>query len=319
MSANVESMFYVATNAQGIDDGRQVPWHGLGTPVMEAPNSEEALKLAGLDWTVSPHAVKDAETGLIIPNTFSNTRSSDNKSLGIVTDRYKIVQNVDAFRFTDELLGSDVRYETAGSLKEGRTIWLLARLPETEILGDKFEQYLVFANSHDGTGRVRVCCTPTRVVCNNTLNFALDTAKRSWSMTHAGNIEYKLDEAHKTLELAGKYISRLKVEADKRAIAKVSDEQFNTFVCNLFPITEDMSDRQKGNAEQNRASLIKCYDAEDLVNFVGTQWGVLNAVSDFATHTTPNRMTDTYWENNWGKVMEGHPIMDKAYDLLKAM
>ena len=80
-----------------------------------------------------------------------------------------------------------------------------------------------------------------------------------------------------------------------------------------------MSDRQKGNAEQNRASLIRCYDAEDLANFVGTQWGVLNAVSDFATHTTPNRMTDTYWENNWGKVMEGHPIMDKAYDLLKAM
>ena len=305
----VETMFSV----------RQVPWHGLGTIVEEAPNSEEALKLAGLDWTVSPHAVKDAETGLIIPNTFSNTRSSDNKSLGIVTDRYKIVQNVDAFRFTDELLGGDVRYETAGSLKEGRTIWLLARLPETEILGDKFEQYLVFANSHDGTGRVRVCCTPTRVVCNNTLNFALDTAKRSWSMTHAGNIEYKLDEAHKTLELAGKYISRLKVEADKRAIAKISDEQFNTFVCNLFPITEDMSDRQKGNAEQNRASLIRCYDAEDLANFVGTQWGVLNAVSDFATHTTPNRMTDTYWENNWGKVMEGHPIMDKAYDLLKAM
>jgi hypothetical protein len=61
------------------------------------------------------------------------------------------------------------------------------------------------------------------------------------------------------------------------------------------------------------------YDAEDLANFVGTQWGVLNAVSDFATHTTPNRMTDTYWENNWGKVMEGHPVMDKAYDLLKAM
>ena len=315
MSANVESLFYVS-NAE---NGRFKPWHNLGTPVEEAPNSEEALKLAGLDWTVSPHAVKDAETGLIIPNTFSNCRSSDNTSLGIVSDRYKIVQNVDAFRFTDELLGGDVRYETAGSLKEGRTIWLLAKLPETEILGDKFEQYLVFANSHDGTGRVRVCCTPIRVCCQNTLNYSLSSAKRSWSMTHAGNIEYKLDEAHKTLELAGKYISRLKVEADKRAIAKISDEQFNTFVCNLFPITEDMSDRQKGNAEQNRASLIRCYDAEDLANFVGTQWGVLNAVSDFATHTTPNRMTDTYWENNWGKVMEGHPIMDKAYDLLKAM
>lgn len=315
MPAEVESLFYVS-NAE---NGRFVPWHGLGTPVEEAPNSEEALRLAGLDWTVSPHAVKDAETGLIIPNTFSNTRSSDSKSLGIVTDRYKIVQNVDAFRFTDELLGGDVRYETAGSLKEGKTVWLLARLPETEILGDKTEQFLVFANSHDGTGRVRVCCTPVRVCCQNTLNWSLESAKRSWSMTHAGNIEYKLDEAHQTLELAGKYISRLKVEADKRATVKVSDTQFETFVKNLFPISEDMSDRQKGNAEVNRANLIRCYGADDLANFVGTQWGVLNAVSDFATHVAPNRMTDTYWKNNWGKVMEGHPVMDKAYDLLKAM
>jgi len=315
MPAEVESLFYVSNE----ENGRFKPWHGLGTPVEEAPNSEEALRLAGLDWTVSPHAVKDAETGLIIPNTFSNTRSSDNKSLGIVTDRYKIIQNVDAFRFTDELLGGDVRYETAGSLKEGKTVWLLARLPETEILGDKFEQYLVFSNSHDGKGRVKVCCTPVRVVCNNTLNAALSGASRSWSMTHAGNIDYKLDEAHRTLELAGQYISRLAVEADKMATKKVSDEQFNTFVANLFPITNDMSDRQKSNAEANREGLIQCYGADDLANFVGTQWGIFNAVSDFATHATPARLTDTYWENNWGKVMEGHPTIDNAYDLLKAM
>jgi len=309
MSAEFESGFFV----------RQPAWHGLGTVVQEAPTSEDALHLAGLDWDVVPHPVKDAETGLIIPNTFSNTRSSDNKSLGIVTDRYKIVQNVDAFRFTDEILGGDVRYETAGSLKGGKTIWLLARLPETEILGDKFEQYLCFANSHDGTGRVRVCCTPTRVVCANTLAAALQGAKRSWSMTHAGNIEYKMDEAHETLELAGKYISRLAVEAEKMALAKVSESDFNTFICNLFPINEKMSDRQKNNAQTNRSNLIRCYGADDLANFVGTQWGVLNAVSDFVCHTQPTRMTETYRENNWGKIMEGHPVFDTAYDLLKAM
>ena len=309
MSAEFESGFFV----------RQPAWHGLGTVVQEAPTSEDALHLAGLDWDVVPHPVKDAETGLIIPNTFSNCRSSDNTSLGIVSDRYKIVQNVDAFRFTDELLGGDVRYETAGSLRDGKTIWLLAKLPETEILGDKVEQYLVFSNSHDGTGRVRVCCTPTRVVCMNTLNYAISTAKRSWSMTHAGNIEGKMEEAHKTLELAGKYISHLSIEADKFANTRMTDEQFNTFVLNLFPITDDMSDRQKNNAETNRSNLIRCYGMEDIKKFEGTQWGVLNAVSDFATHIAPARMTDTYWENNWGKVMEGHPVMDKAFDLLKAI
>ena len=305
----VETMFSV----------REKPWHNLGTPVQEAPTSADALHLAGLDWDVVPHPVKDAETGLIIPDTFSNCRSSDNTSLGIVSGRYKIIQNVDAFRFTDELLGGDVRYETAGSLKEGRTIWLLAKLPETEILGDKFEQYLCFSNSHDGTGRVRVCCTPTRVVCANTLSLCLSTAKRSWSMTHAGNIEYKMEEAHKTLELAGKYISNLAVAADHMANTRVTEEQFNTFILNLFPTTDDMSDRQKANAQTSRNSLIRLYEMEDIKKFEGTQWGVINAVSDFATHVAPARMTDTYWENNWGKIMEGHPVIDKAYDLLKAM
>ena len=138
-------------------------------------------------------------------------------------------------------------------------------------------------------------------------------------MTHAGNIEYKMDEAHKTLELAGNYIHHLGIKADQWVNTRITDEQFNTFILNLFPTTDDMSDRQKANAETNRANLIRCYGMEDIKKFEGTQWGVLNAVSDFATHIAPARMTDTYWENNWGKVIDGHPVMDKAVELLNAI
>lgn len=104
MAANVETMFYT----------REKPWHGLGIRVTEAPSSEEALRLAGLDWQVKQEPVY-TDTGEAIPGYKANIRDRDRRVLGVVTDRYKIIQNQEAFAFTDALLGKGVRYETAGS------------------------------------------------------------------------------------------------------------------------------------------------------------------------------------------------------------
>lgn len=131
MSANVETMFYV----------REKPWHGLGTMVQEAPTSADALRLAGLDWTVEARDMWLNGGYEPIPGYKANVRSSDNKVLGVVSDKYRIVQNADAFAFTDALIGGDVHYETAGSLLDGKKIWLLAKLPDSEICGDKTEPY----------------------------------------------------------------------------------------------------------------------------------------------------------------------------------
>ena len=145
MSANVETMFYT----------RQKPWHGLGTMVMEAPTSKEALALAGLDWKVIQKPI-ETDDGLPITGFKANLRETDNQILGVVTDRYKVVQNEDAFAFTDALLGEGITYETAGSLQGGRRTWMLARLPQHYIIsGDEITPYLVFMNSHDGTGAIR--------------------------------------------------------------------------------------------------------------------------------------------------------------------
>ena len=136
--------------------------------------------------------------------------------MGVVTDRYKVIQNSEAFAFTDELLGSGVRYETAGSLADGKKVWLLARLPREYIIGgERISPYLVFSNTHDGSGAVRVAVTPVRVVCNNTLNLALDTAKRSWSMIHTGDIKGKIQEAKDTLFMAESYMDCLGAEFEQ--------------------------------------------------------------------------------------------------------
>ena len=117
MAAYVETMMYV----------RERPWHGLGTEVSEAPNSEDALRFAGLDWNVRQENIFNARGG-IIKGFKANVRDSDDSVLGVVGDRYKVVQNIDAFKFTDDLIGGDVRYETAGSLRDGKQIWLLAKM-----------------------------------------------------------------------------------------------------------------------------------------------------------------------------------------------
>ena len=103
--------------------------------------------------------------------------------MGVVSDRYRIVQNEEAFQFTDDLLGEGVTYETAGSLQGGKKVWMLAKLPEKYIIaGDEVTPYLVFFHSHDGSSGVKVAMTPVRVVCQNTLNLALGTAKRIWTV-----------------------------------------------------------------------------------------------------------------------------------------
>lgn len=172
MSAEVETMMFV---------GRERPWHGLVTMVEEAPNSREALIAAGLDWDAVQRPVF-TQDGVKVLGYFANVRQQDGSILG-VTSRYKVVQNRDAFAFTDALLGDGVRYETAGSLMGGRKTWILAKLPTRYIIqGEQILPYLVFGNSRDGSGAIKIAMTPIRVVCNNTLNLALDTADRSWSI-----------------------------------------------------------------------------------------------------------------------------------------
>lgn len=309
MAANVETMFSV----------REKPWHGLGTIVMEAPTSADALRLAGLDWNVVQEPVYTGYNELVAGYK-ANVRSSDRKVLGVVSDRYKVVQNVDAFSFTDGLLGQGVRYETAGSLQEGKKVWLLARLPREYIIaGDRISPYLVFSNTHDGSGSVKVAITPVRVVCNNTLNLALETANRSFSMVHTGNIQDKIQEAKDTLAMAEGYMNCLGTEFEQLRRQKVTDTQVMEYVEQLLPMEKDPTPIQSKNILRLRQDMMKrYYNAPDLKKAGNNAYRFINAVSDFATHSSPLRRTANYSENLFARTIDGNPLIDKAYRLLKA-
>lgn len=298
---------------------RTKAWEGLGTDVKEAANSADALKLAGLDWTVEQRPVFLGGNPAPIPNYKANVRDKDNKVLGIVTDRYQIVQNTEAFSFTDSLIGGDVRYETAGSLKGGKRIWLLAKMPTARVAGDDVDPYLCFTNTHDGSGSVKVCVTPVRIWCMNTLNLALRTAKRSWSMKHVGALELKLREARMTLELADRYMLALDEEAERLANVTVTDEKLEKILNEMFPLKEDATDRQKDTVKAAKDEIMIAYFMPDIAKFRGTAWGVVNAVADMVDHSKPQRNTQNYRENNWGRIMDGHHLLDMVTEKVMAL
>ena len=309
MAAQVETMFYT----------RERPWHGLGTRVEEAPSSREALRLAGLDWQVLQKPIMTTD-GQMVKGFRANVRDRDSRVLGVVTDRYKVVQNEDAFAFTDDLLGEGVTYETAGSLQDGRKTWLLAELPQRYIIsGDEIAPYLVFMNAHDGSGSIKVAMTPVRVVCMNTLNLALATAKRCWSTAHTGDIRAKIEDARDTLLFAETYMGELGKAVERLRQIKLSDRQVMAYIDQLFPLYEDPTPVQKKNLLRMKEDVrIRYADAPDLQHVGKNGYRFVNAVSDFATHAKPLRESATHRESLFARTVEGNALIDRAYKLLGA-
>ena len=307
MSAEVETMVYV----------REKPWHGLGVRVEEALTSAQALEIAKLDWNIEPKPIYDGN-GNVIKGFYANTRDKDSKVMGIVGSRYTVVQNRQAFEFTDALIGEGIKYETAGSLKGGRKIWLLGRMPERYIAGDKVEPYICFTNTHDGTGAVRACMTPIRVVCNNTLNLALSQAKRSWSTPHRGDVIGRIDEARQTLQLADEYLIKLDETADRLANERFDEGDVKKALDTMFAVPKDASDRQKKTADDAKNEVILYMMRPDIEQFLWTKWGFVNAVSDYVGHSNPIRQTKNYEANRWESIIGGNTIFDKAVAIVNA-
>ncbi len=328
MAANVEWMF----------SGNNVtPWHNIGEVIKGTLSSEEAIKVAKLDWEVIPMPIYD-EKGREIPGFKVNRRTSDGKNLGVVTNKYKVVQNKDAFAFTDALLGEGVQYETAGSLSSGKRVWMMARMEKTLLAEEEIDPYLVFTNSHDGTGAVRVAITPVRTVCENTLNLALRKASRHWSCSHMGYIEHKLDEARYTLASAERYMEALEEEFGELKLKTVSERQVREMTDKLLElefndlfkkaiktgkIVEFKEALRQQKAEEKisrkRNDILNIYfDKPDLCGTEHSAFRFVNAVSDYATHTTDHKNTANYQENLFMKTIDGNNLIDTSYQLALA-
>lgn len=313
MAHQVESMMYAG----------ETPWHGLGTKVDEAPTSADAIRLAGLDWDVVQAPVSVG--GVEVKDFRANVRSTDGKVLGITSDRYVPVQNREAFDFTDGIVGGDVRYETAGSLREGKLVWLLARLGGRKIVGDDVEQYLTFVTGHDGKTPVRVLDTSTRVVCANTLALAVHGARRIWTFEHASGVHDKLREASETVRRAREYMDALELKADEMHAVRIDDGKLDRILNQVFGDPAEFKEQQfkARRIMMLRDRLMEVYAGkDDLQNHRGTAWGLYNAFADVAAHATPTYYNDKRAkEKRFLSYVEGNELLkaaQKAIELVAA-
>ena len=156
--------------------------------------------------------------------------------------------------------------------------------------------------------------TPIRVVCNNTLNVALNTARRTWTCKHMGRIEDKLAEATETLQLANNYMGKLNIYAERLANTKITDEEIYQIVDEMFPVNTEDETRKSVNMQKAKQEFMVAYYMPDIEKFRNAAWGLINAASDWCSHASPQRNTSTYQERNFERVVFGHPIFDAIVD-----
>ena len=298
---------------------RNLPYmNAFGTvDISSATSVDEALELSALNWDVNSKFIYD-ENGKPYEKFRANVRESDDKLLGIVTDKYHIIQNGDAFDFVDNLVSEGFKFERAGQFRDGRSIWVMGSLPETQILGDDISNNVVFVNSHDGSSGVKVMMTPVRLICYNMLNLALRKANRIWATKHTTGIYTKLEEAKYTLGLVNKYMEELNEEAERLANIKISDADIEAIFDIIYPIDRNKdSERRINNISIVKNNFIQCYNASDIAQFKGTAYGAVNAMSDLVSHRIPARATQNFYENYWDRLINGHPDLDKFYNNVK--
>lgn len=301
-------MSHGITSSDNMYSVRELPWHGLGAVLDEYPASiDEALEKAGLGWKVTHGdvvVVKRAEwtddfgiehpPELIPARGFkANLREDTGDVLGIVSNEYEVVENIDAFRFLDALIGSEMHFETAGSLWGGRRVWALARLPEyVELGGDLSATYIYVANSHDGSMAVTAAVTPIRIVCANTLGAALRqaehgvSAQRTFRFRHTGNLHAKFVEARQVLGMTIDYQVQFKQLADRLALEPITEHALERSVLRHMWVTdEDMGKLARANRERAIESVVAIFRGEGSAgdtsgNSPGTKWVAFNAIAE---------------------------------------
>lgn len=295
---------------------------GFGSEIIQATSYNDILVQSGLNWNVDVHPTFTmvGDKLIEVPGKNVVVRTEDEKPLGVVSSHYKIVNNADAFAFTESLYdGKDLEFIRGGSFNGGSSTWLEAKISgQFSVLGDEVDCYLIFKNTHDGSGSVTCMIVPERIACSNALNLPMERISRIWRCTHSGDPMKKIDEAKKILLAGSSYMEALTKEAEELEKIKLTDNQITQFINRSFPIREDMTERTKNNCIDRRLQLREVYEAkDDLQNYGQSGFRFISAVADYADHFN-GRNTEKSSLNRFMSVAQGHPLVDKAYEMVMA-
>lgn len=275
-------------------------WNNIGKNVEECRSMEAVLSASGLDYTVikKPVFVPEGNGIVTIPNRFATVREEDGHIYDVVSNRYEIIQNREAFDFVNYMT-DEITFEKAGETESG-IVYIIAKMEEVNILGDAFTPHVIFRNGFAGTVRINAAICPLRIVCQNQFNFSFKNTENTVAIRHMSNARERLEEAKTSLKMCADYMIRLNAEAEKYAGIKLDRFKLNAVLNELFPVTDtNISEHKRTLLKEQKMRFLKAYDADDNSNFKGTGWGLVNAYTDFVTHTEPRSKKPTRYENQF--------------------
>ena len=334
-----------------------LPWV-LGTDVSNCVTAQDVMKTAKLDWTVQKcelvskmpfrigsnnevgedSFVHDGNIYRECPNAFATYRTDINMPLGIVKDKYEIVQNMDAFNFFNNAIGEGKAiWDKAACLNMGEKVYVSAKLPVQTSVGkdDVIDNYLVFSNGHAGNSSVDIMITPIRVICTNMLNGALDKAACHIRLRHTKSVKEKLELGAQVLKIACSHAIDAQELYRHLATIKMTDDQVAEYIrkLQLTPAEIDKLNEVDPNHGYKRlisrdyhlidAVEISTRKSNQLYNMMdyyidgigqkdicGTAWGAYNAITGFYCNVAnlegEKRMNSLVWgsaNNNMNKAL----------------
>lgn len=279
---------------------KERPWHDLGVILEDAPTIEEGIKAAGLDWEVGLHPLAAQVNGSpltyeAVPGS-ATYRKDTGAILGVVGTAYTPLQNKDAFNFFDPFLESGLAtLETAGSLFDGKKVWVMAKInrPDEVIIpgtDDRVESFVLLSNAHDGSSAVRVGFTPIRVVCNNTLTAAHEIGKKLIKVNHKGLVVQNLAALRDTMNLISAEFEATADQFRYLASRQISESDLRRVVKIVFslekPKTQHLSVVGNDGSSRVLDKVVELFhygrgqmDGQDR-----TRWHAYNAITEYLTY-----------------------------------
>jgi len=312
MAHMVETMAYAG----------EVPWHGLGVKVNDDLTVDEMIEAAGLDWTVSKqptfYRIGDEE---ISTGKFALIRDTDKKFLSNVSDGWEPCQNRDAFSIFEEFVErNELEMHTAGSLKDGQVTWGLAKMKDQFALfnDDVTEQYLLLVNPHVFGQGIHVRSTPIRVVCNNTLSFALGKASEV-TATQNHRAAFDAERMKEAIGLTRKKLQQYETMASFLASKRYNEEKFKEYLNVVFPNFSKKEEKQK-ELSRNAKRAFEIVETQPGAEFgKGTWWQAFNSVTYLTDHEL-GRNADTRLQSAWLGINKDRKNMalEKAVEFAEA-
>ena len=283
---------------------RTTTFANIGTDITGLKSSEEVLTAAGLNYNVIKKNMYFLDPSGFLkeyPDKKFTVVEGTERVLGVVSSKYEVCQNRDAFNFIDYIGGDEVGFEyvKAGETQNG-LIYIIAKIPSVTLLGDAITPYIIFQNSHDGLNSVKATICPLRIICQNQFNVSFRQSPNTVRIVHSSKMDSHILAAREMMRDVAAYMNTFEETASELVTKRIAYDDVIKLFNDVFAYKPGvMSARQIQNFEDARNDFLACYNSDDNQNFKGTAWGVMNGAADYLTHHKSVRRThpDTVFVN----------------------